>query len=323
MKQTISKIARWIVVGVMAVTPAFVASGIINADNGHGVTMSPMNEKIIINPGESFEGSFMLSNPSSQTEETYYEISTESFYTDEKTGEFVYGVEGSRGDMVNWIEIVSPTSGKIEPNEVKKINFEINVPENAPAGGQYASVIVTMKNKEEKNEQKSDSNNSGASIKETWRVAHLVYAEITGDTVRRGEISNVSVPGFLFSGNIKGTSEIKNTGNVHGDAKYKIQVFPLFSNEEVYSNEDNPATKTILPDRVYYSETVWEETPSIGIFNILYTVEFEGSEAQVSKMVIICPIWLLFIIIFVIVALIMWIVMRIRGKNKATPKVNE
>lgn len=318
MKQTISIFAKWVVVGVMAVMPALVASGVINAANSHGVTMSPMNEKIIINPGESFEGSFMLSNPSSQTEETRYEVSAESFYTNED-GELVFGVEGSRGDIVNWITVEPPTSGTIEPNEVKKINFRIDVPENAPAGGQYASIVVTMKDKEGENNQKND-NGSGAVIDETWRVAHLVYAEVTGDTVRSGEILDANVPSFLFSGNIKGTSSVKNTGNVHGEAKYKLQVFPLFSSEEVYSNEDDPATKTILPDRTYYSEIDWGETPSIGIFNVLYTVEFEGSVAQVSKMVIICPIWLLFIIFFVIIVLIMWIVMRVRGKKKAAPK---
>ena len=136
---------------------------------------------------------------------------------------------------------------------------------------------------------------------------------MTGSVVRKGEIIDASLPSFLLSGNITGAATVKNNGNVHGDAVYKMQVFPLFSDEEVFTNEEDPATAMVFPNRSRYKELAWEGTPMVGIFNVVYTVEFEGATAQIKKMVIICPVWLLFIIIFAIALLILWILMRVRN----------
>lgn len=313
---------RLVVAGIMVMVASLVAvPAMVSAASGHGVTMSPMMDEIILHPGETYTGSFMISNPASETEETYYEISVESFYADEK-GETVFDVDGDMASMAKWIKIDSPTTGSIEPNETKNINYEIEVPNNAPGGGQYATILVSMKDKE--GNGKEGKSSSGATIEENWRIAYLIYAEVAGDTVRSGDILDAEVPGFLFSGKIKGTATVKNTGNVHGKAKYTLKVFPLFSSEEVYTNEENPATKMILPDREVYNEVAWDNTPSIGIFNVVYTVDFEGSKAEVSKMVIACPVWLLFIIFFVIIMLIIWIVMRVRkAKTDKARRANE
>ena len=193
----------------------------------------------------------------------------------------------------------------------------ITVPKNAPAGGQYLSFLTTteMDGKEENEEKNGETNTM---IDEIKRVAHLVYAEVAGATVKKGEIADANVPGFLFSGKIKGSSSVTNQGNVHGTATYKLQVFPLFSNEEVYTNEEDPTTLTILPNRTVYDELTWDETPSFGIFNVVYSVEFQGSTAEVKKMVIVCPMWLLFVVIFAVVALIIFIVIKVkkRGSRK-------
>lgn len=284
---------------------------------GTGLTVAPMLQQVIVNPGEPKQASFRISNPAAATSNLNYELSVEPFYVDDK-GSITYEAEGSMSDIVNWIKFDVPVVGTIEPNGVKEIVFTINPPKSAPAGGQYFSIMVTqLDNSTDPNDSDDEdaANKRQATIKETYRMAHLVYAEITGSTIKHAEISDVNLPSFLLSGNITGSALIKNTGNVHGDATYTLQVFPLFSDEEIYTNEETPERATILPNRTIYHETSWKETPPIGIFNVKYTVRYGDSMEQISKMVIICPLWLLFIIVFAIVAVIIWLVLRAKSRR--------
>ena len=311
MKKNLRTVIPWALSYLLIVISAvFLRTSVVMAE-GYGITMSPMNQSMIINPGDSREASFKISNQYFATTDVAYEISVEPFYVND--GEIVYEANGDSGEIADWVSFNVPTSGKLAPNETEEISFRIDVPESAPGGGQYVSIIVTL---DDANIDDSERISEGVSIKEIKRMAHLIYAEITGNTVRKGEIIDANLPSFLFGGNIVGSSIVKNTGNVHSEAKYTLQVYPLFSDEEVYTNEEKPDTKKVLPDRSVYRELVWEDTPGIGIYNVVYTVEFEDAMAQVKKMVIICPIWLLFIILFVILFIIMWLFIRVKSRKR-------
>ena len=309
-----------VIMGVVAVlfmgVSLMVSAVMAEEDNTVGFSMSPMDQKIVLEPGDSYTSSLKIHNPGTHTTDVDYEVSVEPFYVDDDYTTIFEGI-GNHGMIAEWIKIDSPTTGTLKPNETAEIAFTINVPEDAPAGGQYATVLVSSHSKGQSGDGVSPT------IDEVRRIGHLIYAEIAGDTVRQGEIIDAKVPSFLLSGNVMGASAIKNTGNVHGVATYKLQVFPLFSDEEVYTNVEEPETHTILPDRTYYNETAWEKTPEIGIFNVVYTVEFEGVTQEVSKMVIKCPVWLLFLIIFIIVAAVIWIVVRVRARGKKSGKKAE
>lgn len=317
MKYNFKKITKWVAIGAFA----FLGISMHNTNSvmadGYGLTVAPMNQSIIIDPGDSYETSFRISNPSASTQDTYYKIEVEPFYTNEN-GEVTYSAEADHGEIAKWVTFNIPTEGKLEPNDTKDVVFTIDVPQNAPAGGQYLSVLVTASAKptdDDGGSSSSDGEESAATIKEVKKMAHLVYAEIAGSTNKKGEIFDMNLPSFLLSGNITGSASVKNTGNVHGDAKYTLQVFPLFSDEEIYTNEEKPATFTVLPDRQLFKEVSWDQTPSMGIFNAVFTVEFEGQTQQISKMIIVCPVWLLFLIIFIIFAIIIWIVLRVKNRN--------
>lgn len=289
----------------------------VDATSGWSFSVSPMTEKILLNPGEHYSSSLTIYSSNEYDNDIKYEIESADFFVDENYNNIFDGCN-VYCEMKNWIKFESPTEGRLSPGEKTVINYTIDVPKDAPGGGQYASIMVqgNLWTDNSDDEEESDESDIVSAIKEERKIAYTIFAEVTGDVTKQGEITDINVPSFLLSGNIKGSSSVKNTGNVHGEAKYKLQVFPFFSDEEIYTNEENPTTATVLPDRTRYEETVWEGTPKMGIFNVIYSVEFEGVTKQISKMVIICPIWLLFLIIFAIALLIIWIVMKIRGKKQ-------
>ncbi len=325
MKNKINSLIKRVALVVSSILFALIPIASVQAD-GFALTVAPMNQKIVVNPGETYEGSFKISNPADSSEASYYELSVEPFYINDKD-EILFEEYNGSGEITNWITFEVPTEGKLEPNETSDVRFKIEVPDEVPAGGQYTSIVATVSNESEKSRsndhQNDDEDNASTSINEIKRIAHLLYVEIAGHTIKKGEIEDINVPSFLFSGSITGKSTVKNNGNVHGTAYYKMKVFPLFSSEEVFTNEEDPDERTIMPDRSLYHETPWEETPGIGIFNVVYTVEFEGTTAQVSKMVIVCPIWLLFIVLVIVFGIIIWIIMRIRARGKKKSKKTE
>lgn len=274
-----------------------------------GISLSPMNQKIILVPGKTYEGSFVVLNGATNTEDLVFSVSANPFYVDESYTP-IYQNNGDYNQIVEWTTVDS-NGGTLSPNEKKEIHFSIDVPKDAPAGGQYLAITVTGGNSDDESRMQG-----GQNINVQYAMAHIVYAEIAGTTERKGEILNVDVPSFLFSGKISGTSSIKNTGNVHSNASYVLKIFPIFSDEEVYTNEEDPESKTILPNRTLLNTTTWNETPPIGIFNVVYTAEFEGVTSEVKKLVIVCPLWLLFVIIAAFLLAVFWLFSRNKKRKK-------
>ncbi|MBQ6147397.1 hypothetical protein IJI70_00935 [Candidatus Saccharibacteria bacterium] len=280
-----------IILNLIALFAIFTPS---NAHASNMFSLSPMNQMVTLTPGETFYGNFNVVNPGTSTNDFYYTLEVKPFTTS-NNGEISTESNGDYTLMADWIELFS-TDDIIAPNEVKEIRFAIHVPDDAPAGGQYATIVVRS------GEYRID--NSNVDLREAYESGHLIYADVAGETVRKGSVNDVNVPSFLFSGNISGSALIKNEGNVHSQATSTLQVFPLFSSEEVFTNEEDPKKSWIMPGNTTLTTTEWTETPSIGIFHVIYNVEFEGVSEKVDKMVIVCPLWLLFVILVIIFLII-------------------
>ena len=292
-----------------------------NRDMSYMMMISPPVEKIILMPGEVYNGSIDVSNPSTASKDLKYSVSVGSFgFRDDENGNTDYNntdVDTITGynQMMEWITL-GKESGSVAPGTTDAVSYTVTVPEDAPAGGQYASIIFRDET------GKDDGNNEGIAIENVVEFAASILAEVAGETREEGIIIDNNVPSFLLSNQLEATSMVRNEGNVHTDAEYTLQVWPLFSDEEICTNEENSETSIIMPETERYN-TQTCDLPAIGVFKAKQTVKIFGETSVVERMVIVCPIWLMFIIIFVIFALIFYFVAKVKARKKAAKKAEK
>ena len=275
--------------------------------------VSPPSNKLVLVPGEKYNGSITVTGANENNRDVSFSVSVGSYglnktsdgKTDYKSTNFTDRTNYNQ--MMDWITVKNDT-GVVKPNETETVYYTIDVPQDVAAGGQYATLIVRQ-------EDDNTFTEGGAGIQNVFQVASILYAEIVGDTRNTGEIVENNVPSFLFDGSkFEATSYVKNTGNVHTDAEYTLQVWPLFSGEEICTNEENPDKSLVFPDTdKYHAQSC--NLPAIGIFNVKQTVKIFDQVSTVEKMVIVCPIWLLFLVLFLVALGIIYLVAKTKKRK--------
>lgn len=313
------------VIGLAVIACGFLgASGAVSA-----ISMTPMKQAITLMPGDTYTGRVTIYQQGQGDEKVHYRASIVPLSVNDENNAY-YGIfdqETSYTDIVNWTTLTngmetvkygdSIDDYMVLGEEIDLI-YTITVPEDARGGGHYFAVMATL--------VPSDSGDGNVTVKEYVSIASVVYAEVAGDINIKGSIKDNNIPGFLLSPPIKTSFVARNEGNTHAEITYYTQVFPLFSNEEVYTTEENPSTDYVLPETTRYIEQEWSDAPSIGIFRVRQVVYYDSTDNEPSiteKIVIICPIWLIFIILFVIFALIFYFVAKAKARKKAAKKAEK
>lgn len=257
-----------------------------------------------INPGETYSGEFKVKNQGKKTAEYIIDFAPYSIKNEQY--EPVYDQETSYTEISKWIT-TSQDSGMVEPGAEDIVHFTVNVPEDAHGGAQSAIIVVRLE---------QDSESSGTSVQAVQQLGYLVFGNVDGEITTTAKILENKVPSFIFTPPITATSLVENTGNVYTNASYSLQIFPLFSDEEVYTNEEDPEKSVVFPETKRFFTASWEGSPQLGIFRVRQTIKIFDEVSTVEKLVFICPIWFLFIVILIIFVAIFWIISRIRGRNK-------
>lgn len=268
-------------------------------------TVLPMSQRFYLEAGNTYDGSIKVVNPVDATEDFLYKVEVLPYGVigEDYTADF--SAETGRTEIAKWIKILEP-SGSIKPNEVKEINFTITVPENAPAGGQYAAIAVSS--------NKNANSDEGVAVNNVFELASLVYANVAGETIYKGSILSNDVPGFVVKPPIELGALLNNEGNTHLDATFNISVSNFFTGEVILPTADNDGkySELVMPDSTRYVLREISNLPAIGIVKVKQTIYYNSEFSEVEKSVIICPIWFMALVTLTLISIITTIVMMIK-----------
>ena len=275
--------------------------------------VTPMSQDFNLEPGGIYTGRIMVTNPGNSTEDFAYKISVAPYSVMGEGYDADLATISNRSMVVDWTKVENP-EGSLKPNETAEINFTITVPENAPAGGQYASLLVT--------EDTEAVAAQGVKVNSIFEIASLVYANVAGETVTGGEILENNIPGFIMSAPIEVGALISNTGNIHQTATTVLDVKNLMTGEIILPTEQNAGryAEIIMPETTRRTNYEIADLPVVGVIQVSQTVYYNGVSSVEIKDVLICPIWLILVAVAIFLGIIFGTffgIKKIRQKKSA------
>lgn len=277
------------------------------------IQISPVKNTVYLKGGDISDFTFNVSNIGTDPFDfkvyaTPYSVSNEKY-------ELNFSKESSRTQITRWTtfedasgKYVSDVTYSVQPNETKVVKYRVTVPQDVPAGGQYAVIFAEAI-------PKDDLNSTG--IKTVSRVGLTLYGKTEGETREEAKISKYHLDGFRVSGNIRTSATVENTGNTDFRATVSMKVEKLFGG----SIFEDTKGFDVLPDTTRDVDLEWKDSPAFGIYRITSTISAGGKEEKSTKIVLIVPIFVLIILFMLLTTAVVWFIIVLRKRRAQKSKL--
>lgn len=243
--------------------------------------VSPASQDIgNLDPGSTYTGKFIVQN--SGTDSFHYKVYAAPYYVNSDNSDGyspVYTVSNKYTYISEWFTF-SKETGFLESGKNEEIEFTVKVPNDVAGGAQNAAIMV----------ETEDTADGESTVQPTIRVGSVVYSTVNGETNYCGKIVDKNIPTLLINPPIIASGRVENCGNVDLNVRYVMTVTPLFSNDPIYTNEEDPSIYATLPETKRFSSINWDGTPAFGIFNVKLDITYNEETETIEKMVIVCPL---------------------------------
>lgn len=302
-KTSFKKLGFIIVAGLLFATIAPFPSVIVNAAENSGAIMqlSPVKDRQKLTPGQKFEGSFNINNTG--TAPFDFHVYVQPFSIGENCVDN-YEVPDDFTTMTKWVTFDQQEYEGVQPGASQAVTFHVDVPDDAPAGGQYVVIFA----------ETGDSGSAGGSaVKVNKRIGYKFYAYIEGENRESGKVKSVEQSQFYWQGPVESESKVYNDGNVDFTATHIYKITDLFGKEAMKPQE---AVADVLPSSCRIMNQKWEGTPGFGLFWVTNEIKFFGKvQFSETKLVLVVPVWFVLLMIVVIGLLIWAIVLCVKQRS--------
>ena len=318
MKHTISKLfATGLIVfgGFFCVnSPAFAEDG------GTSISISPVSKVLSLTANTTYEDSFKVYNNGSGEMRFEVYAAPYSYTYSETDDEYRLGFsrENNYTQIVRWISFKDANGNYVErpeftaePDSEIEVTYKIVTPSSIPAGGQYAVLFAHT----------LSTSTSSSGIRTEASPGLIVYGRATGETVKTGEVSNLSVSKTLLDekktaiSHINASAKAKNTGNIDFAAKGTLTVKGILGHA-YYETPSNKGSVSVIPEAELKVSDEWEETPFMGLFKVTWKVTAGDQTDEISKVILILPVSMIILMIILLTIIVIWIIISARKRKE-------
>lgn len=184
------------------------------------VTITPPNIVLKVNPGDKKEGTMGLINDSDSTI-TFGTVVYDFVVTDTSGTPQILPpgtVLNNRYSAANWIA-VDPPQFTLKPHQRQNVNYYVQIPADATAGGHYAAVVF---------QPLTGGANQGSGAVIQSQIASLAYITVNGNIHQAAQVTEFSTPWFHEFGPVTINTQIKNLGDLHINPQGEITLKNMF-----------------------------------------------------------------------------------------------
>jgi len=317
MKHSItSKFISLFIIGLFFIlVPNFTKAADSSAE---GITLSPPLTELTIQKGKQASGTIKLTNPLAKMVELY--SSTADFLPQGETGgqRFLAPTSENRSfSLASWISLAKEKIA-LAPNQITELNYTISVPQNAEPCGHYGVVFLSS--------QPPQLETGKTQIAVGSQVGALFLVNIPettpGQCTPSGTVETFTAPWLNLKTPVNFLTRIYNNGNVHfkPTGEIKIKNWRGVIVDSVKFNEDSG---NVLPDSARRFENQWKPAgaswKNIGYFKA-ELASFYGTDAAkrslTANLVFWIIPWWLFVILGIVLALVIYLIIRWCHKAK-------
>ncbi len=264
-----------------------------------GIQISPTIQRVTLDPGAHYEGNLTIVNIGQS--DLGYTLSIKPYQVTGEDYQAIFDVHNGYTQITNWISFPE-NSGNIAPGEVKNVAYVIDVPLDAPGGGQFATLFA-------------ETNDAGQSVKYNANVGTVLLAHINGETREEGKILETNIPGFILNPPVTATVRLENKGNIDEEVKNTLEIKNYFSGEVIYE-DTTPQTNTLLPGTSRTLTLVVNDVPRLGVLKASLTTEYMNDAEITTRTIFVCPLWFIAIIALIILTIVARIVAKKRDDRR-------
>jgi len=241
-----------------------------------GIEVSSPLYEFTIKPGNNAQDIIKIRNVSSAATTFYPEVLDFVAKDESGTPSFLKpGEDSGTYSLAKWITFTKEAV-TLAPNKSEAFNFVVNVPADAEPGGHYAGILFSTQ----------APKSSGTGINVATKVGSLVLVRVAGDAQELASLKEFSTDKQSYNqADVRFTTRIENSGNVHVQPKGTITIRNLFGGQ-VAVLDVNSLSANVLPGSIRKFETNWDSPGfKLGLYRATLSLNYGDPAKTLSSQV--------------------------------------